>query len=86
MGTSTREQTQTITSVGNELSKSYVVLDVNNRVTEIYTAPNTAREGSRCSRVQYEYPDATSTIVVRMRETEAAWQDAFELGQPYPAP
>ena len=86
MGTGTRDATQTITSVGNELSKTYIIVDVNSRPTHVYSAPLTAVEGSRCSLVEYEYLNATSPVVVRMRESEAAWEAAFDFGQPYPAP
>lgn len=86
MGTETRSATQTLTSQGNELSKMYVALDAQDRPIAVYTAPTSAIQGSRCSLVEYEYFSPTSTIVVRMRETEATWQSAFDYGEVYPAP
>jgi len=86
MATSTRSATQTLTTQANERSKSYVVVDGNERMLQIYTAGESAVEGTKCTLVEYEYLNATSTTVVRMRETESQWQSAFDFGEVYPAP
>ncbi len=55
----------------------HVVLDAQDRVSEVYTAQQGAKNGDACTKVTYEYKDATSAIVVAMKEENAVWSSAF---------
>ncbi len=78
MGTSTNQSTSQLTSQAHELTKSFAVYDAEQRLTSIYTAPITAVTGSKCTRVDYTYINATSGLVEKMQENQDEWSAAYD--------
>lgn len=79
MGTSTRAATSGLKTQAHELIKQFIVYDVNSRMQTIYTAPYLAADGEPCTRVDYEYVNATSTRVEKMRESNDVWSAAYDI-------
>lgn len=59
-----------------ELTKSYVALDVQSRPQYVYSCKADTPNNGACVRVEYIYADATSAIVIKMKETYSTWVSA----------
>lgn len=79
MGTSTREVTSGLATQKSELVKQYFTYDGIQRVTSIFTAPIAAKDGAPCTRVDYEYLNATSSNITKMRESNDVWSSAYDI-------
>ena len=66
-------------SQGAELVKQYLVYDGVNRVTQVYSAHYRATDGTPCTLVTYEYRDATSRQVSKMRESMSTWDASYDI-------
>ena len=62
----------------NELSKTYILLDVNSRAQFIYQAPYNAKNGDVCLLTEYTYAGPTSTIIIGIKETEGVWLSSYD--------
>lgn len=62
----------------NELSKTYILLDVNSRAQFIYQAPYNAKHADVCLRTEYTYASPTSTIIIGIKETEGVWDSSYD--------
>lgn len=60
------------------LVQQHVVLDAQDRPSIIYTSAIGARHGEACTKVTYAYKDATSGIVVAMKEENDVWDSSFQ--------
>lgn len=60
----------------SELTKEYVELDGQSRPLRIYQARTDAVDGEACVVTQFEYLNATSSIVTKRRESYGTWVSA----------
>lgn len=60
------------------LVQQHIVLDAQDRPVIIYTAAIGAVHGEPCTKVSYSYKDATSTVVVAMKEENDTWDQTFQ--------
>lgn len=63
----------------NELVKSYTVYDGQQRPIEIYTVHTDAVDNTPCSVVYYDYLNATSSLVTKMKEDNAFWLATWDI-------
>lgn len=61
-----------------EAVKMYITYDGNSRMEFTYVAIYDAEDGEACMKTQYVY-DSTSNRVVKMQETLAAWDSAWDV-------
>jgi len=62
-----------LTSLKNELKKEFVLLDGSDRAIEIYQAPLHIEDQGLCLKTTLVYKDASSTIVIKSKETIGTW-------------
>ena len=79
MGTSTREATQHLTTQLHELTKQFLVYDVEGRVESVYTTGYQTQPNGSCTRVEYTYVTATSSNIEKMRESNDIWLAAYDI-------
>ena len=79
MGTSTRQRSQGLQTQAHELIKQFIVYDSENRMETIYTAPYDAPPDTACTRVDYEYRNATSKQVLKMQESNDVWDASYDI-------
>lgn len=72
-------QTAALKSQASELIKLHVVLDGQDRPEFVYTARTETPNGGPCTRVQYVYKDASSTVVIKMKEINDTWNSSFDI-------
>jgi len=72
--------TALLTTLGNELKKEYIELDGQGRPWKYYQAAVHVRDGEPCLITQVEYPNLTSTTIIKSKEYVGAWDYAtFEI-------
>lgn len=79
MAGSTSATTQQLRTQAEELIKSYTLFDGVGRPDIIYTAPTDLADGGPCSQVKYEYVNATSSKVLKMKESNATWDATWDI-------
>jgi len=62
-----------LTSLSNEIKKEFILLDTADRAVEIYQAPLHAEDGDHCLKTELVYKDASSTIVIKSKESIGVW-------------
>ncbi len=62
----------------NELVKQYIVYDGSSRMEYVYEARANTLDGEPCMKTQYAY-DGGSTRIVKMLETVAEWDSAYDI-------
>lgn len=63
----------------HELVKQFIVYDGSNRITDVYTAPAGAANGTPCTRVTYTYVSPVSSLVEKMQESNDTWSSAYDI-------
>lgn len=71
-----QNRTSLLKSQLHELSKTYILLDGEDRPWKIYSARTDAKDGDPCLITIYEYKDATSTIIIKRKEDDDIWVSA----------
>lgn len=65
-------------SEAKEYVKQHIIFDAQNRTIAVYTAPNDASQGDKCSITRYKYLNATSNVIVNRFEDDATWDPNSE--------
>jgi len=71
-------KTAKLTSLKNELMKTYIVYNGDNVPSQVYEAPVDTADGEPCLLTTYTYVPA-STRVEKSRESESTWQAAYDI-------
>ena len=79
MATSTHQATSGLTTQKNELTKQFMVYDVNDRPLIVYSCGYLTPDQGTCTRVDYTYISPTSTLVEKMRESNDVWLAAYDI-------
>ena len=79
MAASTSVTTRGLKTQAHELTKQYIVYDVDGRPETIYTASADAATGTPCTRVDYEYLSPTSSSITKMRESNDVWDVSYDI-------
>ena len=61
------------------LVKQWIVYDGIGRPLNIFTAETAAPHGKSCTLTQYEYVDATSSKVTKMKESNSVWDSSWDI-------
>ena len=61
------------------LVKQWIVYDGVGRPSEIYTAETGAIDGKSCTKTEYEYVDATTSRVLKMKESNSNWDATWDI-------
>jgi hypothetical protein len=61
-----------------ELTKTYIQLDVNSRAQFVFQAPYNAKNNDTCLRTEYTYAGPISTTIIGLKETESVWLSAYD--------
>jgi hypothetical protein len=69
-------KTELLKAYLSELTKEYVELDAQSRPFRIYQADTDAVDGASCIVTEFEYLNATSSIVTKRRESYGTWVSA----------
>jgi len=72
-------KTAALSTQAHEFVKTYTAYDGVSRPATIYTAPTDLDDGGICSKVQYEYINATSFKVSKMKESSDVWDATWDL-------
>lgn len=67
-----------LTSLRNELRKTYVVLDGQGRTQFAYEAKYDATTGDPCLKTEYCYSGPTSTTIIGVKETHSTWDSTYD--------
>lgn len=62
-----------------EMVKQYVEYDDEERPETVYEAHTDAAHGTPCLKTVYEYADATSTRVVKRKESSGTWDSSYDI-------
>ena len=63
----------------HELVKQFTVLDPQGRPEFVYTTQTDAAHGAFCTVTQYTYFNATTTLVEKMKESNATWDSSYDI-------
>jgi len=61
------------------LVKQFIVYDGVGRPSEVYTAETGAGNGKTCTKTTYQYINATSSNVERMKEENSVWDSTWDV-------
>lgn len=70
--------TSRITTLKNEVMKTFAVYDGSDRLIELYEAVTTAEDGDPCLKTEYAYI-AASTRVEKTKESYDVWLAIWEI-------
>lgn len=73
------DRTSELKKHAHELVKQFIVYDVNNRVTTIFTALTDAPNNAICERTDYTYIDATSSLIEKRKESLGTWLAIWDI-------
>lgn len=79
MGTTATSQSSEIKKGNQELAKQFLVYDVSDRVTQVYTAGAGTRDGGDCELTEYTYRSPASTQIEKRRESIGTWLAAYDM-------
>lgn len=68
-----------LTTLKNEVRKSYITLDGQGRMSLSYEAKSDAVTNDPCLITEYRYSGPTSTIIIGVKETQGVWDSSFDI-------